>query len=287
MSMILRWAKVAALLPLAFASTAAIADIGCYTAFSNFLQTDFPGSQTLSRGGCQTCHVSSGGGNNFNRYGEDMLANGVNCNLATEPFSQALRNINGMDSDGEGSSNAAELEAGTQPGWCDTNGCTNPAGTPPGGPLDPAPTNQAPVASAGGPYTGVAGETLVVFDGSGSSDPENDLLDYAWDFGDSIGTGTGVTPGYVYPVAGSYTVTLVVNDGTSDSEPATASVEISEPVVNVRPEANPGGPYTGQPGMAVVFDGSGSSDVDGDLLEYSDAEIDQLHDQGVIGIATD
>ena len=269
MSMILRWAKVAALLPLAFASTAAIADIGCYTAFSNFLQTDFPGSQTLSRGGCQTCHVSSGGGNNFNRYGEDMLANGVNCNLATEPFSQALRNINGMDSDGEGSSNAAELEAGTQPGWCDTNGCTNPAGTPPGGPLDPAPTNQAPVASAGGPYTGVAGETLVVFDGSGSSDPENDLLDYAWDFGDSIGTGTGVTPGYVYPVAGSYTVTLVVNDGTSDSEPATASVEISEPVVNVRPEANPGGPYTGQPGMAVVFDGSGSSDPNGDVLTWS------------------
>jgi crotonobetainyl-CoA:carnitine CoA-transferase CaiB-like acyl-CoA transferase len=25
----------------------------------------------------------------------------------------------------------------------------------------------------------------------------------------------------------------------------------------------------------------------GDLLDYSDAEIDQLHDQGVIGIATD
>jgi PKD repeat protein len=266
-----RWAKTlgTASLALLFASAEVMADGGCFAGFSNFLQTDFPGSQTLSRGGCQACHVSAGGGNNFNRYGEAMLASGVTCNLATEPFSQALRSINGMDSDGEGSSNAAELEAGTQPGWCDTNGCTNPAGTPPGGPLDPAPTNQAPVANAGGPYAGVAGETLVVFDGSGSSDPESDLLDYAWDFGDSMGTGTGAAPSYVYPVAGSYTVTLVVNDGTSDSEPATASVEISEPAVNVPPEANPGGPYTGEPGVAVAFDGSGSSDPNGDVLTWS------------------
>jgi mono/diheme cytochrome c family protein len=115
----------------------------------------------------------------------------------------------------------------------------------------------------------VAGETLVVFDGSGSGDPENDALDYAWDFGDDIGTGTGVAPTYVYPAAGSYTVTLVVSDASSSSDPATASVEISAPVVNLQPVADPGGPYTGEPGVAVAFDGSGSSDPNGDALTWS------------------
>ena len=267
-----RWAKTLATVSLAllFASAEVMADSGCYAEFSSFLQTDFPGSQTLVGGGCQTCHATGFGGNTFNRYGEDAVASGLNCGLATEPFRQALRSINGTDSDGEGSSNAAELGAGTQPGWCNTNGCTNPAGmTPPNADLDPPATNQPPIANAGGPYAGVAGETLVVFDGSGSSDAEGNLLDYAWDFGDSVGTGTGVAPSYVYPVAGSFTVTLVVNDGTSDSEPATASVEISEPVVNVPPEANPGGPYTGEPGVAVAFDGRGSSDPNGDALTYA------------------
>ena len=267
-----RWAKTLATVSLAllFASAEVTADSGCYAEFSSFLQTDFPGSQTLVGGGCQTCHATGFGGNTFNRYGEDAVASGLNCGLATEPFRQALRSINGTDSDGEGSSNAAELGAGTQPGWCNTNGCTNPAGTtPPNADLDPPATNQPPIANAGGPYAGVAGETLVVFDGSGSSDAEGNLLDYAWDFGDSVGTGTGVAPSYVYPVAGSFTVTLVVNDGTSDSEPATASVEISEPVVNVPPEANPGGPYTGEPGVAVAFDGRGSSDPNGDALTYA------------------
>ena len=271
MSMILRWTRALAVasLALALASTGARADGACFAEFSNFLQTDFPASQTLSGGSCQTCHRSAGGGNNFNLYGDEMLAAGLNCGLATGPFSEALRSINDMDSDGEGSTNAAELAAGTQPGWCDTNGCTNPAGTPPNAPLDPPPTNQPPVANAGGPYSGVAGETLVTFDGSGSSDPENDALDYAWDFGDSIGTGTGVAPTYVYQTAGSYTVTLVVTDGTSDSDPATAAVEISEPVVNVAPVADPGGPYSGEPLVAVAFDGSGSSDANNDVLTYA------------------
>jgi mono/diheme cytochrome c family protein len=125
------------------------------------------------------------------------------------------------------------------------------------------------LADAGGPYSGVAGETAVVFDGSGSSDPENDTLDYQWNFGDSIGTGTGVAPTYVYPAAGSYTVTLVVSDANSSSDPATAVVEITAPVVNLPPVAVPGGPYTGEPGVAVAFDGSGSSDPNGDALTFA------------------
>src|SRR5439155_20209752 len=43
--------------------------------------------------------------------------------------------------------------------------------------------NHAPTAMVGGPYSGTAG-TATSFDGSGSSDPDNDALTYRWTFGD-------------------------------------------------------------------------------------------------------
>ena len=277
MRMVLRSAKLlaAASLTLVLASTEVLAGGGCMTNFTNFLQAEAPDSQTLSRGFCQTCHAEPVGGPNFNRYGEDMRLRGAdgigeNCDqLPGVSLIDILLEINGFDSDGEGSTNAAELAAGTQPGWCDTNGCTNPVGTPPNVQLDPDVASEPPVADAGGPYFGVAGETPVVFDGSGSSDPENDPLEYLWDFGNGD-TGTGVSPAYTYPLAGSYTVTLVVSDGPNESLPDTATAEITAPAVNVQPDADPGGPYTGEPGVEIVFDGSGSSDPNGDeLLSYS------------------
>lgn len=86
-------------------------------------------------------------------------------------------------------------------------------------------TNRAPVADAGGPYTGFAGST-VNFDGTGSSDPDGDALSYAWDFGDG-GTATGATPSHIYGLAGNYNVTLEVSDPASltDVDVVTASIE--------------------------------------------------------------
>ena len=73
-------------------------------------------------------------------------------------------------------------------------------------------TNQAPAANAGGPYNGVR-NPAITFDGSGSSDPDGDALTYAWDFGDGT-TGTGAAPTHAYATLGTFTVTLVTNDGT-------------------------------------------------------------------------
>ena len=44
----------------------------------------------------------------------------------------------------------------------------------------PAP-NRAPIADAGGPYEGVPGDEIL-FDGSGSSDPDESIVLYEWDF---------------------------------------------------------------------------------------------------------
>lgn len=75
--------------------------------------------------------------------------------------------------------------------------------------------DQAPVASVGGPYSGKT-DQAVIFDGSGSFDPDGDPLTYAWDFGDGS-FGAGVAPSHAYGVAGTYAVLLTVSDGIKES----------------------------------------------------------------------
>jgi hypothetical protein len=69
-----------------------------------------------------------------------------------------------------------------------------------------------PISNPNGPYFGAAGSPID-FDGTGSSDPNNDPLTYNWDCGDSD-TETGATPSHTYSEAGIYNVCLTVtNDG--------------------------------------------------------------------------
>jgi PKD repeat protein len=65
--------------------------------------------------------------------------------------------------------------------------------------------------------------------------------------------------------AGTYTLTFSVSDGhASDSEVVTITVSAD----NAPPVANAGGPYNGGTGQLVNFDGSASSDPDGNALTY-------------------
>lgn len=72
--------------------------------------------------------------------------------------------------------------------------------------------NRAPVANAGGPYSGVP-NTPIAFDGTASADPDGDALTYVWNFGDTK-SATGPTPAHSYSAAGSYVVVLTVSDGS-------------------------------------------------------------------------
>ncbi|MGK9167185.1 PKD domain-containing protein [Inquilinus limosus] len=123
--------------------------------------------------------------------------------------------------------------------------------------------NAPPVASAGPDQLVTA--SAVTFDGTGSSDPDDAIADYAWDFGDGS-TGTGSRPIHVYQAHGRYQVRLTVTDRSGTKwNSATDSMTV---VVNARPVADPGPDRIVAPGEKVVFDGSRSLDQDSDIAEY-------------------
>jgi N-acetylmuramoyl-L-alanine amidase/PKD repeat protein len=146
--------------------------------------------------------------------------------------------------------------------------------------------NEIPTADPGGPYTALIDEEIT-FDGSGSSDSDGEIVQYTWDFGDSS-TGTEVSPVHAYAEAGEYTATLTVEDDdgalsaevtttvTVEDEEEEASQEETddeqtdmEEESNQIPTADPGGPYTALVGQEITFDGSGSSDSDGEIVQYT------------------
>jgi PKD repeat protein len=222
----------------------------------------YPESSSYTNASCQLCHGSST--STWNEYGWGLRQNGQNF-AALEGLPSV--NING------GTTMLDEINASTQPGWTSgaNNNLYNSGGlitgtqTPPGGigDLDPA-ANEPPISDPNGPYTGVVGQN-VMFDGTGSSDPGGTIVSYDWDFGDGA-TGTGASPQHAYASAGEYTVSLTVTDNLGATDTATTSATIDP--ANQAPTADPNGPYNGTVGIAVSFDGSGSTDPDGSIVAY-------------------
>jgi chitodextrinase len=114
----------------------------------------------------------------------------------------------------------------------------------------------------------LATNTPITFDGSGSSDPDNDIDTYEWDFGDG-NTDSGETVTHTYAADDIYVVTLTVTDlaGNTNTDGTLAVVGSVSPGT-LPPVADSGGPYTGTALVSVTFDGSGSLDQDGDIERY-------------------
>jgi len=130
--------------------------------------------------------------------------------------------------------------------------------------------NRPPVANAGADQAVIVGDT-VTLDGGLSADPDSDPLTYRWSFvsrpAGSVATLVGsntIQPTFFVDRAGEYVVQLIVNDGSVDSAPDTVLVTSS----NTPPVASAGADQSATVGDTVNFDGSTSSDANGDALAY-------------------
>ena len=165
-----------------------------------------------------------------------------------------------------------------------------PTATPGGDAAAECDTNMPPSASTGGPYVVTKGLTIVTLDGSGSTDPDGNIVSHEWDFGDGE-SGEGETAIHEYKTVGSYQVSLKVTDNCGEVHIATTNVVISAEGDttgaggdagtsedqaascddNTPPVADAGGPYDGMMGKGqaiVTLDGSASSDADGTIESY-------------------
>ena len=141
---------------------------------------------------------------------------------------------NGMVAEDTSACDDTEVEIITGPNYMqikdDAQSSDNVKSIP--APLLP-PSNQAPNADAGGPYSGDEG-SLVQLVGSASTDPDGDPLSYYWDL-DNDGLyddSTQMNPTKSWNLDGTYTVGLLVNDGAlSDTDTATVNVANSAPEI--------------------------------------------------------
>ena len=116
--------------------------------------------------------------------------------------------------------------------------------------------NTAPTAD----FTATPNGNVVAFNASTSTDPENNISSYGWNWGDGTNPVSGTNPARnkTFASSGTYNVTLTVTDagGLTNS--------VTKPVTVTAPNRPPVAAFTSAAqGLRLTVDGSGSSDPDG------------------------
>jgi len=136
------------------------------------------------------------------------------------------------------------------------------------------PPNTSPIANAGPDQSLTDGNNngteMVVLDGTLSSDPDGTINSYVWRNGSTIVL-MGATGNVTLPV-GTATLTLTVTDNENATGNDSVVITISPPS-NLLPTAIAGGPYSATDDddngfEGVTLDASGSSDIDGTIVNY-------------------
>ena len=149
-----------------------------------------------------------------------------------------------------------------------------------------SPTNATPVADAKAtPQFSANVPQEVSFDGSGSTDADGDALTYEWTFdnGGDTEDSTEEKPVFEFDTAGTYNVTLTVDDGRGKADTDTVRVDVG----NTPPVPDITGPSDYESGDPVTLQGSATDEQDASITEFSWLKVlkhgshDHDHDDGL------
>ena len=124
--------------------------------------------------------------------------------------------------------------------------------------------NAAPIADAGVDQLAAPGQTLT-FLGTGSIDPDGEVVGYSWDFGDGT-TASGPRVSHAFARSGIHTVRLTVRDDTGHAN--ALDYDEAQVVINAPPVANAGTDVLVTPGDPVRLSAASSYDLDGQIASY-------------------
>ncbi|MBD3331153.1 PKD domain-containing protein [Candidatus Peregrinibacteria bacterium] len=116
--------------------------------------------------------------------------------------------------------------------------------------------------------TALSGEIpfTVVFDGSSSTDSDNNIVDYEWDFdGDGEADSYGALVSYTFDEEGTYNVTLSVIDADGNIGRASTIVKAEAQGITAAVKADK---IEGTAPLTATFDASGSSYPNGQITSY-------------------
>jgi PKD repeat protein len=131
---------------------------------------------------------------------------------------------------------------------------------------------QAPVAAVSTTPAMVSGTVtgpvplLVSLNAGISTDPEDDIVEYDWDF-DNDGTidDSGNTAAYTYEAVGSYTAHLVVTDSVGNKDELSIPIVVTEQGIVAALVVDQ---TNGEVPLTVHFDASGSTYKEGSIVSY-------------------
>ncbi len=135
--------------------------------------------------------------------------------------------------------------------------------------VDVVVANRPPSANAG-PDMSKRKTLVVILDGGGSSDPDSDVLAFAWTqisgLAVSLTNAGSAVASFTATRVGSYSFRLDVNDGDGGTDSDTVAIDVwgLPPIAVIT--ANPQRTFTG---ISIRFDGASSHDLDGVIVNYS------------------
>ncbi|MEK7150828.1 MAG: PQQ-dependent sugar dehydrogenase, partial [Patescibacteria group bacterium] len=123
-------------------------------------------------------------------------------------------------------------------------------------------SNQTPIANSSADIMKGPTPLTVHFSSSGSFDPDGTPLSYNWDFGDGSSSNSA-DPTKTYQNSGTYTVELIVSDGTNPSQAVPLTIQVGvPPVVYINTPSN-NSLY--RAGDTIFWSGSGTDGAGFDL----------------------